>query len=155
MKFSEYDFKHALAILQQTMPGIVDEVRTVLAQLQCPLGRGIRPTPAQRLEQDFIKLGWQPQHPVHPQKGLRFDLYKPHVALEIQLTDASDIYNDFLKFCLAYNLELIEAGIEIVYDDSCQGKNFNNVPKISKVRKVLETFRRIIPCPIWVIGLKP
>jgi len=93
---------------------------------------------------------------VHPERQLKFDLYKPNlVAIEIQLTDASDIYNDFLKFQLAYNLELVEVGVEIVYDDMCRGPSFSNVPKISKVKKDLETFRRIISCPIWVIGLKP
>lgn len=158
VKFSEYEFKHALGILQQIapeIPEIVDEVRNVLTQFQSPLGRRVTPTPAQQLEQAFVQVGWQSQHAVHSQKGLKFDLYKPPVAMEIQLTDASDVYNDFLKFYLAYNLELIEVGIEIVYDDSCRGKKFSNVPKISKVRKELETFRRIIPCPIWVIGLKP
>jgi predicted component of viral defense system (DUF524 family) len=31
----------------------------------------------------------------------------------------------------------------------------NNLPHLSKVRRDLEVYRRIIPCPIWVIGLKP
>jgi hypothetical protein len=42
--------------------------------------------------------------------------------------------------------------VEIVYDDSVKG---NNLPRLSKVRRDLEVYRRIIPCPIWVIGLKP
>jgi hypothetical protein len=29
------------------------------------------------------------------------------------------------------------------------------LPHLSKVRRDLEVYRRIIPCPIWVIGLKP
>lgn len=82
---------------------------------------------------------------------LRFDLFKNNIAVEIQLSDPADCYNDYLKFLLAYNVERIEVGIEIVYDDSIIGKN---LPKLSKVKNDLNIFRRIQSCPIWVIGLK-
>lgn len=71
---------------------------------------------------------------------------KGKVAIEIQLSDPADCYNDFLKFLLAYNLEAIEVGVEIVYDDSVRG---HNLPRLSKVQR-----DRVIPCPIWAIGLK-
>jgi hypothetical protein len=46
---------------------------------------------------------------------------KGAVAVEIQLSDPADCYNDFLKFLLAHNLGLITVGVEIVYDDSVGG----------------------------------
>jgi len=105
------------------------------------------------LEDLFVRKNWQRQQPVTSEHAhLRFDLKKEKVAVEIQLSDPADCYNDFLKFLLAYNLGVIEVAVEIVYDDSVKG---NNLPHLSKVRRDLEVYRRIIPCPIWVIGLKP
>ncbi len=152
-KYSEYDFKFAKTILRQHFPQLLVEIDDAIAQLNVPLGRGIRPTPSQVLEQIFVSKGWQRQQPVTPNHAhLRFDLKKERVAVEIQLTDPADCYNDFLKFLLAYNLEVIDVAVEIVYDDSVRGKN---LPHLSKVKRDLEVYRRIIPCPIWVIGLKP
>ena len=117
------------------------------------MGRGVRPTPAQVLTQLFEQQGWAREQPVTPNHShLRFDLKKDRVAVEIQLSDPADCYNDFLKFLLAYNLEVIDVAVEIVYDDSVQGRN---LPHISKVQRDLEVYRRVLPCPIWVIGLKP
>ena len=134
----------------------MDEIEEAIHSLQAqgiPLGRGVRPTPAQVLEDLLVQRGWQRQQPVTPKHPhLRFDLKKEKVAVEIQLSDPADCYNDFLKFLLAYNLEAIEVAVEIVYDDCVRG---SNLPHLSKVRRDLEVYRRIIPCPIWVIGLKP
>ncbi len=153
MKYEEYDFKFAKTILQQHFPQHLREIDTVIAALNTPLGRGVRPTPAVALEQIFREqYGWLSQQPVSPNHPhLRFDLKKDRVAAEIQLTDPSDCYNDLLKFLLAYNLEVIDVAVEIVYDDSVHGRN---LPHLSKVQQILQDYRRIIPCPVWVIGLK-
>ncbi|WP_088571163.1 BglII/BstYI family type II restriction endonuclease [Thermoflexus hugenholtzii] len=160
MGYSDYDFKFAKTILKQHFPGFMDEIEDSIKQLQhmlflgkTKLGRGTRPTPAQILEELLARKGWQRQQPVTPQhKRLKFDLKKDKVAIEIQLSDPSDCYNDFLKFLLAYNLEVIDVAVEIVYDDSVKG---TNLPRLSKVRRDLEIYRSVLPCPIWVIGLRP
>jgi hypothetical protein len=153
MPYSEYDFKFAKTILSQHFPTHLQEIQTTISQLNIGLGRGVRPTPAQVLTQLFEQQGWAREQPVTPNHShLRFDLKKDRVAIEIQLTDPADCYNDFLKFLLAYNLEVIDVAVEIVYDDSVQGRN---LPHISKVQRDLEVYRRVLPCPIWVIGLKP
>jgi len=156
MGYSDYDFKFAKTILRQHFPHLMDEIEAAISELQAqgvPLGRGVRPTPAQVLENLLAQKDWQRQQPVTPNHPhLRFDLKKGEVAVEIQLSDPADCYNDFLKFLLAYNLGVIEVAVEIVYDDSVRG---NNLPHLSKVRRDLEVYRCIISCPIWVIGLKP
>jgi len=153
MNYSEYDFKFAKTILQTHFPQHFQEITNAIAAFNSPLGRGVRPTPATTLEGLFSgQYGWPKQQPVTPNHPyLRFDLKKDRVAIEIQLTDPSDCYNDFLKFLLAYNLEAIDVAVEVVYDDSVRG---TNLPHLSKVRQDLELYRRVIPCPIWVIGLK-
>jgi hypothetical protein len=153
MQYSEYDFKFAKTILSQHFPTQLQEIEQTLCELNTRLGRKVRPTPAQLLEKLFVQKGWLPEQPVTPNHShLRFDLKKDRVAIEIQLSDPADCYNDFLKFLLAYNLEVIDVAVEIVYDDSVQGRN---LPHISKVQRDLEVYRRVLPCPIWVIGLKP
>lgn len=152
MTYSEYDFKFAKTILKEHHPVCYADFEEVLTELRSPLGRNISPTPARLLEEALSGKSWQSQATVTPRSGrLRFDLIKDKVAAEIQLADPSDCYNDYLKFLLAYNLELIDVAIEIVYDDSIRG---SNIPRLSKVVRDLQLYRRIIPCPIWVIGLK-
>jgi len=52
---------------------------------------------------------------------------------------------------LARDADLIDLGIEVVYDDSVRG---NNLPRLSTLRDVLERFRATLHCPVWVIGLR-
>jgi hypothetical protein len=70
---------------------------------------------------------------------------------EIHPPDPADCYNDFLKFLLAHNLGLIAVGVEIVYDDTVQGRN---LPRLSKVQRDLEVYRSVLACPVWVVGLR-
>lgn len=60
---------------------------------------------------------------------LPFDLFKNKVAIEIQLTEPADCYNDYLKFLLVYNVKRIKLGGEIVYSDSVMG---TNLPKLER-----------------------
>lgn len=151
MNYSEYDFKHATLILHDLLK-MKNEIEAILQGVDTRLGRNIRPTPSRVLTDAFVEQGWQTEYLVSERSGnLRFDLYKNSVAIEIQLTDPADCYNDYLKFLLAYNLERIEVGVEIVYDESVKG---NNLPKLQRATNDLNIFRRVISCPIWVIGLK-
>jgi len=152
MRYSEYDFKFAKTILQRHFPEQFEDIQEAIAQLNTQLGRGVRPTPAEALTELLVQRGWEREQYATPyHTHLRFDLKKDKVAIEIQLSDPADCYNDFLKFLLSYNLEVIEVGVEIVYDDSVRGKN---LPHLSKVQRDLEVYRRVLPCPVWLIGLK-
>ena len=150
MDYTDWDFKFAKLILHEME--IRKEIEDILKAIDVRLGRKVRPSPSKTIQKIFAENGWQTEYPVIEKSShLRFDLYKNKVAIEIQLTDPADCYNDYLKFLLAYNLERIEAGIEIVYDQTVEGKN---LPKLGKVKTDLDIYRRIIPCPIWVVGLK-
>ncbi len=150
MNWTEYDFEPATLILD--MMGVKKEIEEILQSVHTRLGRNIRPTPSTVLTDAFLKREWQSEYQVSERSGnLRFDLYKSAVAIEIQLTDPADCYNDYLKFQLGHNAERVAVGVEIVYDDSVKGEN---LPKLTKVRNDLDIFRDIISCPIWVIGLR-
>jgi len=152
MLYSEYDFKFAKTILERHYPVCFREIGEAIAEMDSPLGRNVTPTPAKVLEEIFRTKGWQCQQAVtSTATRLKFDLLKDKVAGEIQLADPSDCYNDYLKFLLAYNLELVDVAFEVVYDDSVRG---DNIPHLSKVTKDLTLYRRVMPCPIWVIGLR-
>lgn len=150
MKYSEYDFKYAKLILHDME--MRKEIEDIIKNANFRIGRNVKPTPAKILTKLFIEKKWQPEYSVSKKsKYLRFDLFKNKVAIEIQFADPSDCYNCYLKFLLAYNAERIDVGVIIVYDKSVKGKN---LPKLEKVKSDLEIFRRILSCPIWVIGLK-
>lgn len=152
MRFQSYDFKHARLILEHQYPDALRDLTEIIADFSGPLGRSVSPPPAQALQALFAARGWETEAPVAPDKLLKFDLKKGVVAVEIQLSDPADCYNDLLKFLLAYNLEAIEVGVEIVYADGIRVKG-RNLPRLSVVKSALETYRRIVACPIWVIGI--
>lgn len=150
--YSEYDFKFAKTILMEHYPVCFQDLGEAISELRTPLGRNIKPTPAQLLEEILVTKGWARQQRVTPRSGnLKFDLMKDKVAVEIQLADPSDCYNDYLKFLLAYNLESVDVAVEIVYDNSVRG---NNIPRLNKVVRDLDIYRRVLPSPLWVVGLK-
>ena len=152
MSYSDYSFKFAKTILQQHFQEQYEDILLAVGALNTPLGRGVRPTPAETLAELLHQRGWQREQPVTPNHTyLRFDLKKGEVAVEIQLSDPADCYNDFLKFLLAHNLGLIDVGVEIVYDDEVRGRN---IPRLSKVQRDLEVYRSVLACPVWVIGLR-
>ncbi len=154
MIYSQFDFKHGRTILEQHFPEISEEIRALLGSFNHELGRRVIPTASSVLQSVFEQFSWTKEHQVTPDAPhLKYDLAKGKVVVEIQLNDASDCYNDYLKFLLGYNLGRVEVGVEIVYDDTMMGERFNNVPKIGKVQSDLTIYRRVLPCPMWVIGL--
>lgn len=150
MDYSEYEFKFAKAILHEIE--MLRDIDSILREANIKLGRNVSPSPSRALTKLFEINNWVREYSVTDRSSrLRFDLFKNNVAIEIQLTDPSDCYNDYLKFLLAYNHERIEVGVEIVYDNTVRG---SSLPYINRVINDLEIYRRVIPCPIWVIGLK-
>ncbi|MGQ9706375.1 MAG: BglII/BstYI family type II restriction endonuclease [bacterium] len=149
MEFIDYDFKFSKTILHDLE--MSKEIEHIIKTTNLKLGRKIRPTPSKILQKAFLDSGWKKEKIVIEGQFLRFDLYKNKIAIEIELTDPSDCYNAYLKFLLGYNHGIMEVGVIIVYDNSIEG---DNLPKLCKVINDLEIYRRVIPCPIWVIGLK-
>ncbi|MFN3974159.1 MAG: BglII/BstYI family type II restriction endonuclease [Dehalococcoidia bacterium] len=108
MNFQGYD------ILRSEYPHYYSDIVDVIGSFQGPLGRGVPPPPAKAMQDLFVAKGWGKEAPVASGKALKFDLRKGPIAVEIQLANPADCYNDLLKFLLAYNLEVIEVGVEVV-----------------------------------------
>jgi hypothetical protein len=47
VSYSEYPFKFAKTILQQHFPEQYEDIMLAIGALHTPLGRGVRPTPAE------------------------------------------------------------------------------------------------------------
>ena len=78
MSYSEYPFKFAKTILQQHFPEQYEDILLAIGALHTPLGRGVRPTPADALAELLHQRGWQREQPVSPSHThLRFDLLIP------------------------------------------------------------------------------
>lgn len=147
MNFQSYDFKHACLILRSEYPSYYSDIVDAIGSFQGPIGRGVSPHPAKAIQDRFVAKGWEKEAPVASGKALKFDVRKGPIAVEIQLADPADCYNDILKFLLAYNLEVIEVGVEVVYADGVRLAG-RNLPRLSVVQRALETYRRILACPI-------
>lgn len=74
------------------------DIDSILRKVNIKLGRNVSPSPSRALTKLFEINNWVREYSVTDRSSrLRFDLFKNNVAIEIQLTDPSDCYNDYLK----------------------------------------------------------
>ena len=99
--------------------------------------------------------GWNTEEPISKKIKKKHDLFKNQIAIEIETTNISGTYRDYLKFLKSFNEGKIDLGILIIFSDKFIKKHYpkGRNPKLSRVRNDLELFRLIIPVPILVIAL--
>jgi hypothetical protein len=66
VSYSDYSFKFAKTILQQHFQEQYEDILLAVGALNTPLGRGVRPTPAETLAELLHQRGWQREQPVTP-----------------------------------------------------------------------------------------
>ena len=156
---SEYSYRFGKETIRAINNGdLYTEVIELLASLRMPV---VKKGTGRHLQQHFLSRGrgWSKEEPANPEekKGMRFDLFKNRIAVEVNSSVDVHLYKDILKFTVASNLDLVSAGIEIVWDEECAKASMEKfdaaTPTVRLVERRLQPFRSIISCPIWVIGL--
>lgn len=89
---------------------------------------------------------------------MRFDMFKQPIAIEVNSSNEVHLYKDLLKFTVANDLGVIDAAIEMVWDESSAKEHMEKfksgeTPTVALVERKIQQFKPIIPCPIWVVGL--
>ena len=158
LTFQTYSFRFAEAILSFKFPDVVDEIRHVISdhiKYLDPYGKG-KDRPHEAIKRAFKdNAGWSTEESISEKIRKKHDLFKNRIAIEIETTNISGTYRDYLKFLTSFNAGKIEVGILIVFSDEFVKKHY---PKgrdliFRRVKKDLELFRLIIPIPILVIAL--
>lgn len=158
LPFKSYSFRFAEEILSSKFPDAVDEIKHVLSD--CikhldPYGKG-KKRPHEVIKRAFKdKAGWSTEEPISDKIRKKHDLFKNKIAIEIETTNISGTYRDYLKFLTSFNAGKIDLGILLIFSDEFVKKHY---PKgrdliFRRVKKDLKLFRLIIPVPILVIGL--
>jgi len=149
MNFHTFNFRQGEEILNSKKERF-DEIRRIIADLALiPLKKGDHKI----IQRAFRDKGWEKEERISSglEKGWQYDAYKAKIAVEIDTK--TPCYRSFLKFILGYNLDKIDVGVIIVYDeaeiDNLKQKRF------SVTQRELRDLRTIIPVPILLIGMYP
>ena len=157
LTFQTYNFRFAEEILSSKFPDVVDEIRHVISDhLKLdPYGKG-KNRPHEVIKRAFKdNAGWSTEEPISDKIRKKHDLFKNRIAIEIETTNISGTYRDYLKFLTSFNTGKIDLGILVIFSDEFVKKHY---PKgrdliFRRVKRDLELFRLIIPIPILVIAL--
>ncbi|MCS4538914.1 MAG: hypothetical protein HYY67_08665 [Thaumarchaeota archaeon] len=150
-----HNFRFAEEILNSKL-SIKKEILQIVDDLQITPKQN-NPKPHKAIQEAFFSKGWKQEEIATKSSGMRFDLFKDKVAIEIETSHIIHTYKDYLKFLLGFNEEKIEVGVEIVYTKKFlekYGLKNKSMPELEKVVKDLSLFRSTIPVPILVIGLE-
>ena len=158
LTFQTHSFRFAEEILSSKFPDAVDEIKHVLSdhiKYLNPYGKG-KNRPHEVIKRAFKdNSDWSTEESISEKIRKKHDLFKNRIAIEIETTNISGTYRDYLKFLTSFNAGKIDLGILIIFSDEFVKKYY---PKgrdlmFSRVKRDLELFRLIIPIPILVIAL--
>jgi len=95
------------------------------------------PRPHSVITNVFSKKGWRREEVASSVSGMRYDLMKDKVAIEVETSHIIHSYKDYLKFLVGFNEGKIDVGVEVVYT-----KAFIERSRASKAKPTLEKIKR-------------
>ncbi len=154
---SYYSFRFAEEILNSKFQSVVDEIKHVISDhLELdPYGKG-KNRPHEVIKRAFRdNAGWSTEELISERIRKKHDLFKKRIAIEIETTNISGTYRDYLKFLTSFNAGKIDLGILLTFSDEFVKKYYPKGKDLifGRVKRDLELFRLIIPIPILVIAL--
>ena len=157
MKYKIYSFRFAKEIIEQIRKELYNEILRVIEE-EININRGNLKKAHKIIQKTFKKHGWSTEEVIDKIRiPLKHDLYKNHIAIEVETSHIVHTYKDYLKFIASYNIGKIDLGIIITWTKQHITKhNLDpSKPTLEKIRKDLENvLKTIIPVPILVIGIE-
>ena len=111
----EFDYRNAKSILECVDHVTFDEFTATLnddslrLRLGAPAGR--QQDLSKQLQKIFEDRGWEKEKSLFSLPELRYDLFKGHIPVEIEIGHERLVYADFFKFLADYSAMKIPAGI--------------------------------------------
>jgi hypothetical protein len=154
MNFSTYNYRFAEEILNSKLH-IKREIENIIKETQLKIGeKGNQ----KLLQQKFKEYGWEIEPSIIQDSSdirtrMKMDCIKERVGVEIEFAHHVHVYHEWLKFLVAYEQNIVDVAVQILYDDSVKHKP--NAPLIKKASRELESFfKSVITIPIYIIGIK-
>ena len=153
----EFNYRNAKEILKGKTPKILEEIYAILNDTKNKID--LKETGAQRnlsiqVQNWFVNKGWEKEKSAFSVKGLKYDLVKDNIPIEIELGHQRLVYADFFEFMADYSKGYIPVGIMIVTGDPNKfGHTWHNSLESTK-RKIL-AIKETFLVPVLVIAVDP
>jgi hypothetical protein len=165
LKFRDYSHRHGKELLQVLHPVIYEEMHAILDGLE-PFNHGFKKgiTVKDYLSAAFVAKGWDKEGRANFHTGKKdyLDLFKPKIAIEMELSRFEMFFRDFFRFMLLYERKEIDVGIIITLDEMAYQRWNGEAKAYKSARASLDKlidflkgdYSIIINVPIWCIGIE-
>ena len=102
---------------------------------------------------EFRKLNWYENYKVDPNLSLKVQFYEKDTAIMYYFSNKARSAVDLLKIQHLYSTGKIRQAIYIVLSGEAARKVASNLANAETLKRELEVFKKIITCPILLIGL--
>ncbi len=153
----EFNYRNAKEILEKKTPKILNEIFEILNNPNNKIDlMTIKPQRnlSTQVQSWFEVKKWEKEKSSFSIKGLKYDLVKEDVVIEIELGHQRLVYADFFEFMADYSKNYISLGIMIVTGDPNKfGHTWHNSLDSTK-RKIL-AIKETFLVPVLVIAVDP
>jgi hypothetical protein len=165
MEYKDFSYRHGKELIQVLHPDILEEVHTILVDLNpFPHGGTKGLTAKDALSEAFASCGWQKEKSVKfkTEKKDFVDLYKANIALEMEFSRFEMFFRDFFRFMLLYAHREIDVGVIITLHEMAfahwhsEAKSYRAArASYDKLVGFLEgDYASVIAVPLWCIGIE-
>lgn len=164
LRLRKFSFRFAEQVLNSKLT-LKQEIEDILSDPNIDIRSLSRPHFNELLKEQFVSKGWESQPAVFNEPkdpAAKMDFLKERVGIEVELSHASFIGIDLLKFQVASysGIDKIDVGVYIVTTHSFQKKMMNDCRQnwegslsFEKVIRYLPHFKSAIQLPIYVLGI--
>ena len=153
----EFDYRTAAAVLGASAPGILDEIRAILADPARELNfvlQGKQRNLSAQVQEWFAHRGWEKESPSLAIPDMRYDLVKGRIPMEIELGHQRLVFPDFFKFMANYSRGMIPAAVVVVTGEPTRFGHTWHCSMASTRRKI-EAVSEVFLVPLLVVAVDP
>ncbi len=155
---AEFSYRYAKEILQAVAPKELEDIRAVLNNPQNVLdtkkARKQRNYSAQIKNWFVSQKGWKAEQRCKAVPGMKYDLQKGVVCVEIEIGHQRLVFPDFFEFAADHAKQNIAAGAIIVTSDPVQfGDNWHCSLQSTKLK--IASVAEWLTVPLFVIAINP
>jgi Restriction endonuclease BglII len=155
---AELSYRYAKEILQAVAPEELHDIQSVLSDprniLNANKARTQRDYSAQIKSWFLSQKNWKAEQPCKAVPGMKYDLQKGVVALEIEIGHQRLVFPDFFEFAADHAKQNIAAGVLIVTHDPMQfGHDWHCSLASTKLK--IASVAEWLTVPLLVIAVNP
>lgn len=153
----KFNYRNAKEILMSKYPDISKEILKILNDPRNKIDlskTGKQRKLSSQVQKWFLPKGWKKEQDTFSISGLKYDLLKGNIPIEIELGHRRLVYADFFEFLADYSKQHIPLGIMIVTGNPEKfGHKWHNSLESTK-RKILAVKETFL-VPVFVIAIDP